>query len=531
MPIIYSNLAPGYYRLARNICITSQIAICPYPLRILRLSPLAINLLLLCQEQHNAEQLAQKLNQSIHRIEALCEQMRWKGLLEAGPTIPPATWPNISIIIPTHNRLQQLERCLRSLLNLNYPSSSLEIIVVDDASTTKISTSLQLLTKEFEAQDTTLNIIRNSSKRGVAQSRNTGAEAAQYDLLAYIDSDCIASPGWLSELVPAFQNARIGAVGGRIRAYERQSLLGRYEDVHSSLFMGIRPQQVGLEGPLTYLPTANFLVRRALWQKLGGFAPLTFGEDVDFCRRLLSTGSQILYLPQGVVYHDYRTRLWPFLSIHASYASSEAALLQRHPSQRRILVLPPEQATFAGLVIGGIWGMIIALWYQSKSIIVERQQIGEGGGGWDRRRGGLPRPLWLPILIALLLILFGTRIRLQKVQKQLISISPFAIFKATIRGHLSYTYHLCRHLTRYYTLPLLLLGVLLPPLLLLVLILCSIVIGVDYVRLGPQMNLGQYALCSLLDDCSYEIGIITGCIKHKTWKSLLPIIKRSNPTR
>jgi len=61
-------------------------------------------------------------------------------------------------------------------------------------------------------------------------------------------------------------------------------------------------------------------------------------------------------------------------------------------------------------------------------------------------------------------------------------------------------------------------------------ILCSIVISVDYARLQPDMSLGRYALCSLLDDCAYEIGVLIGCIKQKTWKPLLPVIRRKNPT-
>ncbi len=121
--------------------------------------------------------------------------------------------------------------------------------------------------------------------------------------------------------------------------------------------MGMRTQQVRLEGPLSYLPTANLLVRREIWRQLGGFAPLTFGEDVDFCHRLLARQHRILYLPQGIVYHDYRTKWWPFLRIRASYASAEAALLKRHPEQRRVLLLPPEQALFAGMTIGGIWNV------------------------------------------------------------------------------------------------------------------------------------------------------------------------------
>ncbi|MDQ2717561.1 MAG: mycofactocin biosynthesis glycosyltransferase MftF, partial [Chloroflexota bacterium] len=391
-----------------------------------------------------------------------------------------------------------------SLLALDYPARCLEIIVVDDASTDETGALLLHLAPEFATQGQTLRIVRHTYQQGVAAGRNSGAEAADYDLLAYIDSDCVASPGWLAQLAPAFQDARVAAVGGMIRAYEQQSMLGRYEDVRSSLFMGLRAQQVSSTGPLTYLPTANLLLRREAWQLLGGFAPLTFGEDVDLCRRLLATGNHILYIPYGVVYHDYRTQLWPFLRIRASYASAEATLLARHPGERRVLLLPPEQATFAGLAIGGLWGRI---------------------HGRDRRRSSL-----LSLFMAGMLLITGTYQRARQVRKQAIPIGPLTILQATLRGHLAYTYHLCRHLTRYYTLPLALLGVILPPLLLLLGILCGIVIGVDYARLRPRMRLGTYALCSLLDDCAYEVGVLLGSIRHRTWKPLLPLVRRKNST-
>jgi len=235
------------------------------------------------------------------------------------------------------------------------------------------------------------------------------------------------------------------------------------------------------------------------------------------------------------VYHDYRTRLWAFLSIRASYASAEAALLQRHPQERRVLALPPEQATFANLAVGGLWLTIVGflgMWRGSR----------RGGGGADAGRG----PLWPPVvginrlkrsgfrvgqfmfLLGLILTLLGTYKRWQKVREQKIPIRPFTIFRATLRGHLAYTYHLCRHLTRYYTLPLALIGLVLPPLLMLVLILIGIVVGVDYVRLGPEMSLGEYAMCSVLDDCAYEVGIVWGCMKHGTWKPLWPIVRKKS---
>jgi mycofactocin glycosyltransferase len=502
---------PGHYRLQWGVRIVLQdgsaVAICDYPLRLVRLSPIAARLLSLCSEERTCEQLAQANGMPLKRVEMFCDQLRWKGLLAAGPLLPPPKWPCVSIVIPTYNRVKELERCLRSLFALDYPLHCLEIIVVDDASTDDTGSLLQHIVQEAATHDLEMRVVRHEKRHGVGISRNTGAEAARYNLVAFIDSDCVASPGWLKELVPAFQDTRIAAVGGMIRAYERKTLLGRYEDVRSSLFMGMQPQQVRLEGPLTYLPTANMVVRRTTWKKLAGFAPMAQGEDVDFCRRLLTSGAAMNYLPRGIVYHDYRTTLGAFLRIRVAYASSEAALLKRHPNERRVLLLPPEQAVFAAALIGGGLGVIWRLvrpGFKDMAVLL----------------------VLLPsLLLALFLTLFGTHKRLQKVQEQHITMGSPAVFKATLRGHLAYTYLLSRHLTRYYTLPLLAVSLLIPPLFILTFILYGAVVGVDYLRLRPEMGLGAYTLCSLLDDCAYEVGVVWGCMKHRMWKPLLPVIR------
>ncbi|HLI06420.1 MAG TPA: mycofactocin biosynthesis glycosyltransferase MftF [Ktedonobacteraceae bacterium] len=514
---VYSAPAPGCYRRVRGVHILlekdSGLAICDYPLRAVRLPIVAAQLLAYCDEERPGEELARHAHLSLKQVEVLCEQLCRRGLLEAGPALPPAVWPCVSIIIPTRNRAAQLERCLRSLLALDYPASALEIIVVDDASTDETPTMLQRFVAETAAYGWTIHVIRHATRRGVGKGRNTGAAAANSDLLAYIDSDCVASRGWLKELVPAFQDARLGAVGGLLRAYERTGMVGRYEDVRSSLFMGVRAQEVQAAGPIPYVPTANLLVRREAWRRLEGFASLNFGEDVDFCRRLLAAGYRARYLPHGTVYHDYRTRLRDFLRTRVSYASSEAILLRLHPRERRTLILPPEQATFAALSIVGLWNMLARPFGKRSS--------SHGRTNVDRPAGIRS----IPVILAALLTLMGAYRRWRMAREQRVPLGALAVVRATLRAHLAYTYHLCRHLTRYYTLPLLLIGLLLPPLLPLALLPGAIVVGVDYVRLRPDMGLGEYTLCSLLDDCAYGVGVILGCVKHRTWKPLLPVIR------
>jgi len=272
------TLNVGCYRLAANVRLMPTekggvVALCDYPLRVVPLNPTLARLLSLCKEERSCQELATLLPMPLKRVEALCDSLRWKSLLEAGPVVAPTAWPSLSIVIPSYNRANELERCLHSLFLVEYPHSLLEIIVVDDASIDTTPTILHSLTQEAETRNIQLRNIRHVQRQGVATSRNTGVEAATYDLIAYIDSDCVATPTWLTELVPLFEDTRIVAVGGMIRGYERQSVLGRYEDTCSSLHMGTRPQQVRLEGPLTYLPTANLLIRRAIWQQLGRLLP------------------------------------------------------------------------------------------------------------------------------------------------------------------------------------------------------------------------------------------------------------------
>jgi len=130
-------------------------------------------------------------------------------------------------------------------------------------------------------------------------------------------------------------------------------------------------------------------------------------------------------------------------------------------------------------------------------------------------------------ILAAIFTFWGAYKRLVALRRQRVWLNPFVVLRATLRGHLAYVYHLCRHLTRYYTLVMLVMSMIFPPLSLFAFILCSIVIGVDYIRLRPRMTLGSFAFCSLLDDCAYEVGVLLGCIKQRTWKPLIPVIKSS----
>ncbi|MHB0979430.1 MAG: mycofactocin biosynthesis glycosyltransferase MftF [Thermoleophilia bacterium] len=249
--------------------------------------------------------------------------------------------PSVSCVVVVRNRPRELARCLRSLIRLDYPSELLEVLVVDDASedaTPQVARAFARWAKSARGLHRpvpNVRLQRLSVHDGIAGARNQGLLRGRGELIAFTDSDCVASPLWVRRLVSQLR-PDVAAVGGGVTGLHTETALQRYEAAYSPLHMGDRPTRVGRGFSVPYLPTCNLLVRREAALAAGGFnSALQVGEDVDFCRRLEEHGFSLRYEPSGTVAHDHRDRLSSFLRRRAAYGSSEATLYGssggRHP--------------------------------------------------------------------------------------------------------------------------------------------------------------------------------------------------------
>ena len=94
--------------------------------------------------------------------------------------------PEVSVIIPTFNRAQKVERAVTSVLNQGF--KDLEIIIVDDSSTDS--------TRETLAKyRSSIKYIKQPVNRGVSAARNTGINSSIAPWIAFLDSDDY----WLSQ--------------------------------------------------------------------------------------------------------------------------------------------------------------------------------------------------------------------------------------------------------------------------------------------------------------------------------------------
>lgn len=228
----------------------------------------------------------------------------------------PEPMPMVSVIVPAYNAERTLRECLQSLQAQQYPRDRYEIIVVENGSTDGTAAI---------AEAHGVRLYR-SARRGPAPARNLGIAMSRAEIVAFTDSDCVAHPDWLRELVAAYADPAVGGAGGRIDSYRRpqQSKVERFCDE-------CLPLVNYLSGPAEFLPhlyTANASYRRALLVRLGGFNEGMFtGEDVDLSWRLqLETNQTVRYVENAVIYHWHRATIAGLARQYRQYGFGEILL-------------------------------------------------------------------------------------------------------------------------------------------------------------------------------------------------------------
>jgi glycosyltransferase involved in cell wall biosynthesis len=204
----------------------------------------------------------------------------------------------VSAIVPTCNRPLLLQRALQSIAAQT--STPFETIVIDDTAPDHWEiTRKQLATWGFgHAQ-----VVANSHVKGPSGARNTGAEIAHGELLAFLDDDDEWLPSYLNEMLRRFGRDDLDIVCA--------DLLCRFEDevdrhgksapdrLRPQIFLTRNPGFIG----------SNIVVRRSLYKDIGGFdESLLTAEDMDFGLRL-SVRNDVKYarLPKRLVrFHDHK---------------------------------------------------------------------------------------------------------------------------------------------------------------------------------------------------------------------------------
>lgn len=247
-----------------------------------------------------------------------------------------------SIIIPVYNRPEEISELLESLTRQTH--QAFEVIIVEDGSD---KTCMQIAF-HYSTRLTLRYSYKTNS--GPGPSRNYGARQATGDYLLFLDSDCILPPFYIDRLQEALSVAPVDLFGGPDRAEESFLPIQKAINYSMTSFLttgGIRGSNKSMDQ--FYPRSFNLGIKRQVFQEVGGFSAMRFGEDLDLSIRTKQAGYTSAFFPGTWVYHKRRTQLKQFFKQVYNSGSARIALWRKYPETLKYVHFLPTLFLFFSL--------------------------------------------------------------------------------------------------------------------------------------------------------------------------------------
>lgn len=248
--------------------------------------------------------------------------------------------PRVSVIIPVYNDAERLKLCLDRLAEQTFPRDEMEVIVVDNGST---SPPRELVESYPFCQ------FAEESAPGSYAARNRGLSLAAGDIVAFTDADCLPHRDWLEQGVAgAEQFAGPVLIGGAINVVPNDPTRVSAVEWFDVVF-GL--QQETNVAHYSFAATANAFANRDLLNTIGHFnSQLLSGGDTDWGKRAAAEGYPVVYHPGAAVDHPARRSLGQIATQARRHAGGRITKGSGSPARRSFrrriinsgkLLLPP----------------------------------------------------------------------------------------------------------------------------------------------------------------------------------------------
>ncbi len=249
-----------------------------------------------------------------------------------------------SVIIPVYNRPDEVDELLESLTLQT--CKDFEVVVVEDGSSIPCQEVVEKYSDRLDIH------YYNKPNSGPGQTRNYGAERSHGEYLIILDSDCILPPGYFEAVEKELQSSPVDAFGGPDRAHASFTDIQKAINYSMTSFFttgGIRGGKKKMDK--FYPRSFNMGVRRSVYQTLGGFSKMRFGEDIDFSIRIFKAGYRCRLFPEAWVYHKRRTDLKKFFKQVHNSGIARINLYKKYPESLKLVHLLPALFTLGTVLL------------------------------------------------------------------------------------------------------------------------------------------------------------------------------------
>jgi glycosyltransferase involved in cell wall biosynthesis len=251
------------------------------------------------------------------------------------------TLPRVSIVIAVGPYNDNLVESIEACLHLDYPDY--EVLVFPD--------------EPFDWPDPRVRVVP-TGKFGPSHKRDMAMQEATGEILAFLDDDAYPVADWLTDAVRNFSRPEVAAVGGPAVTPGSDNLRQQASgDIYASLLVGGSYNYRYIQGRYREVddyPTCNLLVRKDVFEKVGGFDTKYWpGEDTFFCLKIVrDLKMKIVYEPDAIVFHHRREVFAAHLRQIRSYAIHRGYFVKRFPQTSLRLAYFLPSVLVLGLILG-----------------------------------------------------------------------------------------------------------------------------------------------------------------------------------
>jgi GT2 family glycosyltransferase len=249
--------------------------------------------------------------------------------------------PEVSVIVPTFNRCDRLERLLQHLDRAHGTAPAFDVTVVVDGSTDGTRSMLASLPTRYSLR------ILHQQNSGPAAARNAAIGTAQGEVLLFLDDDVVPVDGLIARHAEVHRRNRHAVVIGPMLPPPGMSMAPWLRWEAATLQKQYEAMMAGLYAPTPrQFFTANASVRREHAVAAGGFdESFTRAEDVEFAWRLADQGLQFCFVPDAKVWHEPHRTFSSWLHVAREYGRHDVRLWAE---RGREYILPVLQNEYAG---------------------------------------------------------------------------------------------------------------------------------------------------------------------------------------
>ncbi len=230
--------------------------------------------------------------------------------------------PEISVIVPTHNRREMLANLLAGLAAQNFDAERWELIVVNDGST---DGTHGLLEESAQSWPTAFTQVRGKH-RNTAAVRNAGAHHASGRVLLFLDDDMTVSPDLLQAHGQAHAEPGVAAIGQITAPPSRRDAWTAWDDAQLAKLAASLADGTRAPGPRDYYG-GNCSVDASLFRQVGGYnIDIERAEDLDLGYRLAAAGALFIYCVDAISVHHGAHRFRSWLRNATAFGRSEVTL-------------------------------------------------------------------------------------------------------------------------------------------------------------------------------------------------------------